>query len=162
MNKKVVIGGLIGCGAIVVISVTAMFFFLYYIGSEGPETRIVTGFAVNKDYKDTMQNLGLLEEGETIEFFYSDAMVDITDGMYVLTDRKLILYSTAWSQPYLPVTFTDIVDLNITRDESFFVDSMVYLETRDGTSVEFPLSSEGNLDVQFYEKLDTRRQAPSE
>ena len=43
----------------------------------------------------------LLQEEEQIRYFYSDALYDIKDSLYFVTDRNLVLYSTDWEEPQI-------------------------------------------------------------
>ena len=126
---------------------------LVYIGVKGPETHVVPGNTLNNSFVKTMRDMDLLEAGETIHFFYSDALTDITEGMYVLTDRKLLLHSSLWEEPTHQIGFSEIDTVDLERDESFFLDSTVLLTLKDGSILDFPLSSEMDRDVVFSDKL---------
>jgi len=54
------------------------------------------------------------------------------------------------------VRFDEIADLTLDRDESFFVDSQITLELKDGQPVSFPVSSEVGGDERFFDAIKTR------
>ena len=142
----------IGCSTLVVLVLALLFF----IGSVAPETFIYLGNEVPGKFLKKLQALDLLDEGETIQYFYSDAMFDVTASMYFLTDRKLVLRSEEWQEPTIAIPFSDIESLDIFRDTSFFADSTVFVTTKAGDEYSFPLSSEKGLDERFYETLKAK------
>ncbi len=132
------------------------FAVLVYIGTKGPETYIYAENEIPSSYKQEMKDLGLIKEDERIIYFYSDGLVDVKDGMYALTDHHLILYSTQWSEPETVIGFEEISYLDVDYDDSFLTDSYVLVETEDGMTVEFPLSSERGRDKEFYNLLSKK------
>ncbi len=135
---------------------------LTYIGSKTPETFIYKKDEIPAAYRAQMRELNLISENEELLYFYSDGLLDVTDGMYALTDQHLIIYSTQWSEPETIIAFEDISSLGVNYDASFFVDSYVRVETVYGMEVEFPLSSERGRDKEFYELLSKRVEEASE
>ncbi len=122
---------------------------LMFIGTVAPETFIYTGRQVPKKYMSTIGDLELLQEGEKIRYFYSDALFDIKEGFYFVTDRNLVIYSKEWEEPAEVTPLKEIIEMNVEYDDSFLEDSMVYIETLDGMEISFPLSSEKGLDKKF-------------
>jgi hypothetical protein len=118
-----------------------------------PETYIYLGRQVPKKFTKEIRDLGLLDEDEKLKYFYSVGFIDIKDGFYFVTDSKLVAYSKDWEEPEAIVYFDDIIDLDITYNESFFEDSYVSLETSFGMQLEFPLSSEKDRDKEFYDYI---------
>lgn len=124
--------------------------FVAYVGSVGPETKVYTGNEVPRRFTDVVRDLGLLEEGEPIRFFYSDALTDIREGLYFVTDRKVVVYIRSANVPATVVPFEQIEDAELQRNESFFEDSIIDLRLRDGSVVSFPVSSEMNRDELMF------------
>lgn len=104
-------------------------------------------------YKRVIKNLELLEENESIEWFYSDGMTDIRDGMYLLTDRRIILYCQEWEEPLFATYFTNLVGAEMETNNSFFMDGSITIETWDGEEWYFPISSERGNDDKFFDYL---------
>src|SRR5687768_14969858 len=73
---------LIVVGVIVLVACGGFLTFLGYLGSVGPDTKVYTGNEVPKRFVNTARELKLLEQGESIKFFYSDGLTDIRDGFY--------------------------------------------------------------------------------
>ena len=126
---------------------------LVVVASFGPDTYIYLGKQLPKRYAQKIQDLGLIDEGERIKYFYSDALVNIEDGMYFVTDRHLVLYSREWQEPKTIIHFSEIVNLEAEFDESLLSDSMVYVKTASGMEVSFPVSSEHGRDKEFVRYL---------
>ncbi len=111
------------------------------------------GRQIPKKFINEINNLGLLNEEETIKYFYSDAMVDIKNGMYIVTDKRVILQNQNWEEPETTMKLSEIDFVKSVFDDSFLIDSMVYIETTTGLEVCFPHSSEQGRDkivVNFY------------
>lgn len=134
----------------------AFLVFIFYIGTAGVPVEVLAGAQLPTDYLETIRETGVLDDDEDVVFFYSDALMDIRDGFYLLTDRKVVVYSATYSDPAIPVPFDDIRDLEVEFDDSFLADSTVWITRSDGSTVSFPLSSERGGDKRFYEALEVR------
>ncbi|MCG8405611.1 MAG: hypothetical protein MI923_10480 [Phycisphaerales bacterium] len=147
---KVLIGVGIGVGVMVFV----VFSILAYIGMKGPDTKVVPGRQLPARFVSEIQGLNLLEQREQIEFFYSDALMDIKDGFYLLTDRKVIIYSQYYyGDPAWVIPFSEIADLSVNYDDSFWADSLISITLTDETVATFPVSSEAGGDKRFYNAL---------
>lgn len=131
----------IGCSVLALLFL-GLLSLLIFVGAKGPETFVVEGHHMKA------KHLKRLEE------FYSDGLLDIADGSYLLTDRHLIVYCDAWEQPLEKYPYTQVVDATLERDESFFTDSHLTVILAEGFETSFPLSSEKNGDERFLEKLE--------
>jgi hypothetical protein len=140
------LGGLIGIG----------FVGLMILGSLGPETFVYIGHQVPKKYLDEIRSLALLEPDEKIKYFYTDAMFDIKDGLYFVTDKHLVLYCQKWEEPEAIINYKDIINIETEFDESFFEDSYVTIETVSGLEVSFPVSSEKGRDKKFVQHIRSK------
>jgi len=151
---SLVIGGVAFLG---VISCGGCGIWFVYLGTYAPETSVYAGNEVPNRFIETMKSVGALEEGETILYFYSDALTDIRDGFYFVSDRRVVVYAeAAGGSPLTTVGFDEIAELDIVRDESFFTDSQITLELKDGRPVSFPVSSEVGGDERFFEAIEER------
>jgi hypothetical protein len=138
---------------ILALIVVAIFVGLMFLGAQGPDTSVYPGRQVPKKYLDELHSLQLLQDGEQIKYFYSDALVDIKDGLYFVTDRNLVLYSDSWAEPKTIVPLRQIVSIDAEYSDSFFEDTQVYISTADGTELCFPVSMEKGLDKRFIEAV---------
>ena len=129
---------------------------IVYVGIVTPPIEVLSGAQLPQRFASTIRDLGLLESDEQIIYFYSDAIIDITEGFYLLTDRKVVVYSTLYDEPAILVPFSDISKLDVEFDESFLTDSMIWITRENDSTVSFPVSSEKGGDKQFYEALEAR------
>ena len=79
-----------------------------YVGTVGPDTKVLSGRQVPARFLAQIRELDLLEPNEQIQYFYSDALVNIEDGFYLLTDRKVVVYSRTYEEPAVLVPFCEI------------------------------------------------------
>jgi len=137
---------------------------LSVIGTIAPDTSIYPGPQIPKKFASQIKALNLLDEGEEIRYFYSDGFMDIETGLYFVTDRKLVVYSSLWNEPETIVPFDEIDELDVVYNESFWEDSLVSVTTFSEMEINFPLSSEKGLDRKFVEfiekKIDSEDQRP--
>ena len=133
---------------------------LTWIGIAAPDTAVYSGNNVPARFVETLHEVGAIEEGEQLVFFYSDAFLNIRDGFYFISDRKIGLYAQDVRPQLTVVRFEDIADVQLYRDESFFVDSEIFIELSDGTPISFPVSSERDGDVRFFDAIVDRAPAP--
>ncbi len=137
------------------------FAFFAYIGANGPETYVVAGNQMNADYMTTIEDLELIEDGERILYFYSDAILDITDGMYFCTDRKVVVYQGEAYEPFISVNYDEITDMDMDQSTSILEDSTINLYLEDGSIVYFPISIEKGGDKRFYDTIKEKVDLPS-
>ena len=131
--------------------------WVVYLGVYGPETSVYAGNQVPNRFITVMKDVGALEDDETILYFYSDAMTDIRNGFYFVSDKKVGIYTkAAGGSPLTVVHFDEIVDLDLYRNESFFEDSRITLELQDGRPISFPVSSETGGDQRFFDAIQAR------
>jgi len=148
---------LLGVGAFVALLCGGGIMALVFVVVRGPETSVYTGNQVPQRYVDVIRDVGALDDGETILYFYSDALADIRDGFYFVSDKKVAVYSqSAAGSPLTAVPFDQIADVQLFRNESFFEDSQITLELKDGTPVSFPVSSEYDKDQEFSDAIAER------
>ena len=100
-----------------------------------------------------IRDLSLLEPDEKLLFFYSDALTDIEEGFYLLTDRNVVVYRKEYANPKVLVPISSIRDMDATWSDSFWEDSQITLTLTDDSQVWFPLSSEKGVDRAFFDTL---------
>ena len=144
---------LIAVGAVVVIGCGGCFGVLVYIGASSPDTYVYSGNQVPSSYIDTAQKLGLIDDDENVLFFYSDAVLDVEDAMYILTDKHLVLHNAEWTDPQKVIPFSEIAAVSAEWSDEWIMDSMITVELTDGSTWLFPLSMENDTDHRFVEKL---------
>ena len=144
---------LIVVGAVIALGCAGFLGFAAYIGSVGPGTQIYAGNEVPKRFVDVANELKLLESGETIKFFYSDAMTDVRQGMYFVTDRKVVVYIADAATPATVVPFAKIEDADLQSSTSWIEKGSVTLHLTDGSVVIFPVSGEGKRDKLMFDAI---------
>jgi hypothetical protein len=151
-----------GCATVVILGCGGLVAAVAYLGTYGPDTSVYTGNRIPARFLRTMEDVGALESGETILYFYSDAMTDIRNGFYFVSDRKVAIYSqTTGGTPLTAVPFDQIAEAELYRDESFLDDSEITLQLHDGQVLSFPVSSEFDRDQQFFDAIQERIETPS-
>lgn len=139
-----------------ILGVAALFGVLIYIGVNSPGTAVIPGRQLKSKFVKQINQLGVLEPGEQIEYFYSDAMIGIEDGFYLVTDRAVILYSRNWTPPVIRVDYADIRDTSTSFSTSWFIDSVMVLTLDDGTVISVPAATENGGDKRMYDAIDAR------
>ncbi len=149
-----ILGGVAGT---VLLGCCAVMGLLMYIGAASPETSVYPGKMVPEKYLNTIRDVGALDDDETLLFFYSDALIDIHEGFYLVSDKKVAIYREQIDDPPLTkIPFDQITIANLERDESFLVDSIITLVLEKGQVLSFPVSSEYNRDVEFFDAIRDR------
>ncbi len=151
-----VLGGLFSLGGV------ALLGGLVYIGSVSPDTAVIPGAQVPERFMTQIRGLSLLEPGERLLFFYSDALIDLEEGCYLLTDRKVVVYRKEYANPKVIVPISQIKDMDATWSDSFWEDSQITLTLADDSQVWFPLSSEKGGDKAFVDTLKKRWEAQTQ
>ena len=128
---------------------------LVFLGVVSPDTSAYKRGWIPQRFLAAAEEVGGLEKGETVEFFYSDALLDVRDGFSYVSDRKVVVYSPVDTPPLIATPFDAIQDVTLERDKSFLIDSTIILETEDAF-ISFPVSREMNRDVEFYEAIRSR------
>lgn len=139
--------GFLMCGGLVTLMVG-------YIAVYAPETSVYPGSQVPSSYLSKARSVGALKTNQTPKFFYSDGFLKIEEGFYLVTDSSVAIYSEDGREPALTVIpFSDIASAELLRNESFFEDSYITIETTDDQYHAFPVSSEFNRDQLFFDAI---------
>ena len=133
--------------------ISFLIFAYFVLASFGPETYVLSGHEIPQKYMKTMKNLSLIEPGDNLQFFYSDAFLDIKDGFFFVTDKKLVMYSKAWDVQKIVIPFEDIIDLTPEFEDSSWDDSSIWLRTIKGDERRLLVSSDYGGDKRVYEYL---------
>lgn len=121
--------------------------------TKSPETFVYSGNQIPSAYVESARDLGLINQNEQVLFFYSDAMFDVENAMYLLTDQHLALHNKDWADPHRAIAFHEITDISASWSTEWLIDSMITVELDDGTFWAFPLSMEHGTDHRFIETL---------
>ena len=125
----------------------------FILASLGPDICVITGAQLPKKYVKTIGNLGFLKDSEEIKLFYSDAFLDIRDGMYFVTDENLVIYSRKWNKEENIIPFSNIAAVRSDLEGSYWNDSILWITTKDGDEYKIPISNVDGGDKGFYDYI---------
>ncbi|MEL6924725.1 MAG: hypothetical protein AAFO94_11825, partial [Bacteroidota bacterium] len=83
------------------------------------------GQDVPDKYRKLLREKGVLQEGEQLIYFYTDAFSDILDGCYFVTDRHLVVYMQEWNPPEEIMPYDELSYLNIEYSDEALLDSYI-------------------------------------
>jgi len=142
------------------LSVGALFGTCVYVGMQGPDTKVLAGRQVPARFVDQIRGLGILDADERIEYFYSDALVNIENGLYLVTDRSVIVYSREFEEPAIITPLGDITGVDAEFSDDWIEDSIVTITLKDGSDVSFPVSMEGGGDHRVVDFIRNKIEQP--
>lgn len=140
-------------GVVLILLVLSAVAAVIYATAVTPEQTVVSARQFPARYARQLDSLGLLQEGEQLQLIYCDGFFDIRDGMYLLTDRHVILYDRSNVEPAWIIPFSEIEDVSIEYSDSWLDDSVLTLFLRDDDVAVIPLSNTNNGDRLWYNKL---------
>lgn len=141
-----VVKWLIVLGTLAVLGMGGVCATCMYVGMVAPDTKVLSGRQIPKKFMDQIRDLDVLEPGEQIQYFYSDGLLNIEEGFYLITERKVVVYSREYDEPAILVPFSEIAEIDADFSNTWLGESWITLTLTDGTSVSFPASSEGGGD----------------
>ena len=122
-----------------------------------PPTEVLKGDEVPDHYRRTLRELGVLEEGERVLYFYSGGLLSIREDGNLLTDRKVVSYCTedeefrVWS-----AAFHEIEDVQVEGADGWLDDTRVTVMLESGDEILLFLSTEDGRDEDFVKALRSR------
>jgi hypothetical protein len=134
---------------------TIAFISLIVLAYMGPDTSVYLGEQVPSRFEHKVRDLGLIAPDEKMRFFYSDAFYDIGGGMYLATNKSLVLYSDQWSEKAIKLPLDQIENIDATYTDSTMEDSVVTVTDKESNEYTFPLSSEYGRDHMFVEYISS-------
>jgi len=140
-------------GKIIAALLGAIVLIYIFLAGLGPETYVISGKEIPKKYMQVIRDLGLIEEGENVQLFYSDAFYNIKDGMYFLTEKRLVIYSRDWTTEKVSTLFSEIVEIVPEIGNSSWDDSVIWVSTKNAGELRVPVSNEDGGSERFYEYL---------
>lgn len=94
----------LGCGLLVLAALAALGVFLIRVGN-GPAIEAVPGAKVDAKTVRYLKERGLLAEGETLLYFYSEGLFDAEDQAVFCTDQKLCEYDVEGGEAFSAASF---------------------------------------------------------
>jgi|GEM_PF-2706458 len=130
--------------------VAAVLFILVGIGLLAPPVGVVAGEELAERFKKKLVSAEIIGENETISYFYTPAIMDVSAEGTLITDERIILYmpdeNGAVSVYYLDLK--DVRNIHEIQKGSFVDDSVYRIETDEAEKwMQVPLSvdSDGHL-----------------
>lgn len=119
-------------------------------------TEVLEGKDLSKDYREALIKSDIIDSGDSIQYFYSEAFSSIEEAGSILTSDRVIMYledenkDTAVYELY----FEDITDVELIEAGNVLNDSVyrVYGDSRE-VYLTIVLSTENKGDVKFIEAL---------
>lgn len=121
-----------------------------------PSTAVLEKEKISSDTISALVITGIVEAGDDIEYFYSDAPTDITESGSVLTESRLVTYFTDENGEILiyELFYPEIKSVKLEQEGNFTNDSIYHIATQnDEKWLKIPLSTEKRGDVMFAEAL---------
>ena len=128
----------------------------FYFIAVTPEDRVLTGPQMPVRYTAQIRALGILDPAERIDFFYTDAMWNIEEGFYLLTDRNVVIYARSAEVPAILVPFDQIIEIEVEYSSDWMSNTWITLTLTNTTYVSFPVSAEAGGDRRMYDALKSR------
>lgn len=83
-----------------------------------PSDRVLRGHQIPEDHFAVLMEEGIVEEGEIIEYFYSEGLLSVREGGSVLTNKRVIAYEENPDEgiDIYQLNNEEIVDVNLTQE----------------------------------------------
>ena len=122
-------------------------------------TEVLQGKDLLKDYKEALLKSDIINEGDSIEYFYSESFSLITETGSILTNDRVIIYFTDENNVTVvyELYFKNITGVELIKNGNYFNDSVyrVYAGSRDAY-LTIVLSTENRGDIKFIESLRSK------
>lgn len=141
------IASVIGLGIVILFS-------LGVLGLNSPSFEVIKGNELDEEQLSFVQQKGLLEPDEQIDYWYSHGLFDFKDGFVFFTAQKVVIYNSEWDTPAEHIRFEHIKEIEIKEDSTDVLsDPTIYLYLYDNTYFYFPVSNENDKDQEFYNRM---------
>lgn len=113
-----------------------------FVSAMGPDGRPIPGAAVSAADRQTLWKLDLLRDGETIELFYSDGVISVSESGAMLTNTRLVAWGGSGMQN--SCRFEDITHIDFSPSRRWFDYGDFVVRRRGGEPVCFSISRGGD------------------
>jgi hypothetical protein len=106
-----------------------------------------------------LEQVGLLQKGEKVLYFYSDDGLSIEEDGNILTDAKVVSYwKDAETDEFFVETarYEDIAGIDTQYSDNFTDPTVITVQRNDGSDFILVVSSKENRDVAFVDELESR------
>lgn len=143
------VGGGVGCFALMLVFLVLVIGGLAYIGHHVPPTEIIAWGNIEKHHKEKVMKLGIIPPQENVLFVYSDEL-SFEEGCYILTDQSMIIHSAANDTETLKLTDVEFIEPYY---GTAYEDGWVWLTLKNGENYGFPISGENGTDKKLVRRL---------
>jgi hypothetical protein len=139
---------------IVALIVGGIFFSLVILGSSGPSTRALRDAEIPPSYGESLEEAGILEPGERIQFFYSAGLFSILEDGNLLTDTRVVSYETLDGELYVASSlYSEVGKFDVVYSDNYFADTVITIMPSTGDEFFLIVSSEEGRDKDFVSAL---------
>lgn len=127
-----------------------------------PSTEVLAGDKLPKHQQQTLVYEGIVDEGEKIEYFYSQGLVSIMEDGNLLTDRRVISYfmNEAGEMEIYELYLDEISDIELITEGDLFNDSLYQVNGFEQDNwLQIYLSTESDGDKDFVNALRSKLDA---
>jgi hypothetical protein len=121
-----------------------------------PSTAVLAGDVVPSRHRALLYSEGIVPDGETLRYFYSEGFLSVLEAGSLLTDKRVITYVTdeAGQLQIYEILLSEITAIDVVETGNFFTDSIYHVSTGDaGLWLQFPLSTENGGDGTFVDAV---------
>ena len=133
--------------------------FLMYVAIIGPATYVYPPGQTPQRFLTVAKEVGGLQTGENVEFFYSAGFIDVKEGFTYVSDQKVVVYDPEGNPPLVSIDYGDIQGLELERADSSLLDSVIAVVLED-SYILIPVASEKDRDIDFFEAIEGRVRDP--
>jgi hypothetical protein len=150
----------IGCVAGLLL--LGLFGWLFWVGlamelGKAPDTAVIAGSEMKPATREAIVKLVPLRPGEKIEFFYSAGLWSFAEDGNLITDQRIVSYMTDEGEfTFDEADLEDIVQVVPEFSDSWFEDSLVWVELGEGEGFYLLLSTEEGGDRKAINYLASR------
>lgn len=119
-----------------------------------PSTHVIPGSGISNMNKQFLRENGLLEDDETIIYFYSDGIFSIEGEGNFFTNNSVVSYENQSGELYGGIAYyNEIDDIKVEFSNAFLDDTIITIIKKDGTNFMLIVPAEEGLDRVFVSSL---------
>jgi hypothetical protein len=147
---KFFFGAGLGCAGMVGLAFVALIVLAVVLPTDEP----IPGKAMREDDLEALRELGILNEGEKIIYFYSPNVLDVSERGSFFSEDRVVAYAYADAEDTLEqATYQEIADVDVTYSEGWLEDTVVVVTREDDTEVLLVVANTDQGDRRFYNRL---------
>ncbi|MGJ8663981.1 MAG: hypothetical protein ACSHWU_10030 [Marinicella sp.] len=127
-----------------------------------PATYVKSKHQISDDDRRSLLELNLINEENSIEYFYSTGLLSVKEGGVIMTDAEIIIYHEEEGELlYDSMKFEEMQWVKQLHHGDDFEDSLYQISGKEQyRGFQFSLSAEDNIDTVFFQKLENKINPP--